>query len=392
MAITWKPLLILPGRQLAAELNPLLAQAMPGSVPMVENQYPFRDDLNAWLGQRPNIVFLDVSEDRDRAVEVISLLQMAAPTLPIVALLRDNDPDYILRCLRQGATEFLMSPITGEQVQVALGRLGKKVSDLPANVDSKVICVMPAKGACGATTVVSTMAYYWKKQSNKRFLLADLDPLSGTLSFLLKLKAQYSFLDVISRAEALDADLWRGMVVNKSGVDVLLSPEETVAGLDQLRDPSHILEYTRSAYDYVFLDAGRVYGEWNLGLARQCDELLLVTTNELPALQAAQRALQYLERHRVSKSKIKLVVNRYARDLGLSKEVIGTALNIDVHATLPSDYDAIQRSLLEGKQIAPNSNFAKGVAELADSLGAREATETKKPAKAGGGLLSFFKR
>jgi len=54
--------------------------------------------------------------------------------------------------------------------------------------------------------------------------------------------------------------------------------------------------------------------------------LLLVTTNELPALQAAQRALSYLDTNRIGRWKIRLVVNRYLRDVGLSREVIGTAL------------------------------------------------------------------
>ena len=40
-------------------------------------------------------------------------------------------------------------------------------------------------------------------------LLADLDPLTGTLSFLLKIKSIYSFLDALQRAHELDADLWR---------------------------------------------------------------------------------------------------------------------------------------------------------------------------------------
>src|SRR5258707_1074377 len=90
---------------------------------------------------------------------------------------------------------------------------------------AKVVAVMPAKGACGATTVACNLAFQWKKVSGQRVLLADLDPLAGTLSFLLKIKSVYSFLDVLQRAHELDADLWNHMVVPVNGVDVLLSPE-----------------------------------------------------------------------------------------------------------------------------------------------------------------------
>ena len=52
---------------------------------------------------------------------------------------------------------------------------------------------MPAKGACGATTIACNLAFQWKRLGAKKILLADLDPLTGTLSFLLKIKSIYSF-------------------------------------------------------------------------------------------------------------------------------------------------------------------------------------------------------
>ena len=101
----------------------------------------------------------------------------------------------------------------------------------------------------------------------------------------------------------------------------------------------------------MIIDTGSVYTEWNLNCARAANELLLVTTNELPALQAAQRALSYLDTNRIGRWKIRLVVNRYLRDVGLSREVIGTALHTEVFETLPSDYEAVQKALLDGKPI-----------------------------------------
>ncbi len=176
---------------------------------------------------------------------------------------------------------------------------------------------MPAKGACGATTIACNLAFQWKRLGAKKVLLADLDPLAGTTSFLLKIKSIYSFLDTLQRSHELDSDLWGAMVTNVLGVDVLLAPELMVEGTQDLHDPSPILEYARHAYDVVVIDTGSVYGEWNLNTARAASELLLVTTNELPALQAAQRALSYLDTNRIGRWKIRLLVNRYHRDVGI---------------------------------------------------------------------------
>ena len=127
---------------------------------------------------------------------------------------------------------------------------------------------MPAKGACGATTLASNLALQWKRMSGQRVLLVDLDPLTGNLSFILKVKSTYSFLDAMQRADELDADLWGTMVQPVNGVDVLLAPDLMLDSAQELRDPTPILEYARHAYDVVILDTSGVYGEWNLNVAR----------------------------------------------------------------------------------------------------------------------------
>ena len=167
------------------------------------------------------------------------------------------------------------------------------------------------------------------------------------------------------------------MVTNVDGIDVLLAPELMVEGAQDLRDPSPMLEYARHAYDVVVIDTGSVYGEWNLNIARLANELLLVTTNELPALQAAQRALSYLDTNRIGRWKIRLLVNRYHRDVGLSREVIGTALHTEVFDILPSDYDAVQKSLMEGKPAPPSTPFGKSIMQLADRFGGRSEAAQK---------------
>jgi len=128
-----------------------------------------------------------------------------------------------------------------------------------------------------------------------------------------------------------------------------------------------------------------------LNCARAANELLLVTTNELPALQAAQRALSYLDTNRIGRWKIRLIVNRYLRDIGLSREVIGTALHTEVFETLPSDYEAVQKALLEGKPIQASTTFGKGIVEIVNRLGGKSAPGSKKGSSLSG-LLGLFSK
>lgn len=378
---------------MAEELAPLFATYLAGTAIVEVRAYPSPRDLAVTLGGgAPHLVFMDVASDREQALQLLTEMTRMEPSIQVIALLAGNDSDLMLRCLRAGAADFLIQPFTGDQLEATLAKLARLQPSTEAGgkEPAKIYVVMPAKGACGATTIACNLAFQWKRLGAKRILLADLDPLTGTMSFLLKIKSSFSFLDALQRSHELDTDLWGAMVTNVSGVDVLLAPELMVEGSADLHDPAPILEYARHAYDVVVVDTSGVYGDWNLNAARLANELLLVTTNELPALQAAQRALSYLDTNRIGRWKIRLLVNRYYRDVGLSREVIGTALHTEVFDILPSDYEAVQKSLMDGKPAPSSTLFGKGMMQLADRLGGR--TETVKKSTSLGGLLGLFSR
>jgi pilus assembly protein CpaE len=388
-----RAVIISPNSRMVEELEPVLRQQLSGTPISRLHTYPSPRDVGGALGGGTvQLVFLDVISDRDQSLQLLTEIVRLGGAIQVIALIGANEPDLILRCLRAGATDFLLQPFTADQVEQAMVKLARLQPhpESHGKEPAKIFAVMPAKGACGATTIACNLAFQWRRHGNQRVLLADLDPLAGTTSFLLKIKSTYSFLDALNHAHELDADLWNGMVTNVNGVDVLLAPELMVEGTQDLKDPSPVLEYARHSYDIVVVDTGSVYGEWNLNTARMASELLLVTTNELPALQAAQRALSYLDTNRIGRWKIRLLVNRYHRDVGLSREVIGTALHTEVFDILPSDYEAVQKALMEGKPAPANTAIGKAIIQLADRLGGPR--EQAKKSTSLGGLLGLFSK
>lgn len=391
----WKTLLICPDSKMSNHILPLISQQVALGPIFELPSYPYRTVLAETLaGRAPYLCFLDVSSDPERALSTIQALLQVHPSLQIVALLTETDPDLILRCLRQGAAEFLVEPFTADQLRPALEKLARMrphANGAPHG-SGRVICVAPAKGACGATTIAIHLAIQLRKLGLKRVLLADLDLLTGTIAFSLKLKSPYSFLDAIQRAATLDESVWKALIIQCGGVDVLLAPENPADGIQEVQDPSPIVDVSRTLYDAVILDTASVYGDWGIALAQLCDDMILVTTNELPALQAAQRALTYLEHHQVPRTKIKLLVNRFGKDVGLSREAIETALRTEVYQLLPSDYEAIQKAVIEGKTAPPQSAFGRSIAALAGELmgGKHSSGEMPRRANALSGLLSWL--
>jgi len=391
----WKYLVICPSQGITKDLQQALGAKMSHAELLEIPVYPPAAGLNEVLNvQNPDVCLADVISDRERGLNLIKELTTMQPKMPVIAVIPNNDTDLVLRCIRSGASEFLFHPLSGEQIEEVIGRLVAKNPLVKGGGKAgRVLAIVPAKGACGASTIASGLTFHWKKKAGKT-LLADLDPLTGTISFLLKLKSQYSFMDVVTLDSNLDADLWRNLTTSSQGIDVLLAPEGAVEGVHDIMDAASILDYARWHYETTIIDAGGTYGPWNLSILRHADEILLVSTNELPSLQATQRALNYLDQNRVDRNKVKLLVNRYNRDVGLSKEVIETAIRCEVFQVLPSDFEGVQRAMIEGKPSPSSAPFGKALAQLAEKLGGN-VSDTPKPAKSSsswGGLLNLFSR
>src|SRR5579863_2949555 len=201
---TWKALFICPNQKIIRDLVPLLRKHLPTFSGHDLNAYPMRHQLaEVVAAETPNLCLLEIGDPSDTGLAVIPDLLRIDAKLPIIVVLSSNDPELVLRCLRQGASDFLIPPFTSEQVEGALQKIARLQPSQATN-SGRVYCVMPAKGGCGASTIASNLAYQMKRLGDKRILLADLDPLAGTLSFLLKIKSSYSFMDVLQRSGEMD--------------------------------------------------------------------------------------------------------------------------------------------------------------------------------------------
>ncbi len=392
---SWRIILVTPGRRITAAILPIVSAELPTTQVIELQGYP-KDGAFGDLGASGAICFLDLISDPEDGIDALTRMVQVSPNVPVVALVPDSDPALILQALRVGARDFLTEPFSPEQFRTVLDKLSSILPHLTAGL-GRVYTVIPAKGGCGASTLAFNLAVQLRKAGAERTLLADLDPMTGTQAFQMKLRPGFSFLEILNQGAGLDADIWRGVVQSFHGLDVLLAPDHPVDGAQEMGDTRPILEFSRRIYDAVVADMGCAYGEWTLSAARISDEIFLTTTNELPSLQAAQRVMSYLENNGIAAQQIRLIVNRFNKDVGLSKEMIETAMQTEVYLLIPSGYEDAQQALLEGKPIAATSSVGKPIASLAARLAGKDTPDARKSEKskspgALSGLFGLFSR
>ena len=381
--------IVCPHAGMMAELVPIVSSRLPEVSLIPTKSYLEGPAIGERLSsEEPTLCFLDVETDAERALAFVTELLRLKPGLPIVILLERNDPTLVLRFLRRGAAEFLLRPFSAEDFNAVMERLAPATPPPRFGRGGRVLCVAPAKAASGASTIAANIAAHAADTKAGRVLLADLDPLTGIIAFLMKVKSPYSFLDALNRATTLDEDLWRGIVSTRGRLDVLPAPDSPTDAMAELADPAPLVEFVRQRYELVVADTPPVFSRWSATLASLCDELVLVTNNELPAVHAAQRALAHLERQRIERSKVRLVVNRFVRGAGLSREAIATALHIEIAHVVPADPETIHRSIVEAKPAPASSAAGRSLRELAEQLCGRPLQPSPRPKSAWSGILS----
>jgi pilus assembly protein CpaE len=206
------------------------------------------------------------------------------------------------------------------------------------------------------------------------------------VAFQLKLRSDFHLGDALRDLKRMDADVWSRLTVSCHGIDVLLGPEDCSTPLAMSRaEASDLLAFLRERYDIVIFDLPGPAMAVDTGLALLTGDLILVTTNELSALHATRRAIEYLEGSGIARERIKLVLNRYTPHTGIKREDVRTVLQLEPMAALTNDYQAIQSAILEGRPMAQAVSFSRSVANLARTL-CNQKEEHPAPAKTAGWL------
>ncbi len=383
-SVAWSPFAICPHPDSLRRLQESLAALGLEPVEPV-TEYPRNAAAALAVAGARNICFLDVAGDPPHAQALISEL---AAAMPVVALHPDKDADMILSCLRQGACEFLADP-TPDALRALFERLGRIRSGTASPGAGEIYCVLPGKPGSGASTLAVHLAIQFRRSGAARVLLVDGDPLSAGVTFQLKLKPELPLAEMRRDWSCMDDELWARLTVPAHGVDVLVAPEDAAARVFTDREFSAELRtFWKSRYDIVVVDLPDVLAARENGLAGLAGTVLLVTGNELGALQACSRSLRCLDAGSDSAAGLRLILNRYAPATGLKREEVKTALSIEPFFSLCNDFDAIQAALLAGNPVSPGSRFGAGVHALCRKL--RHQGDT--PAKSGSWLGALLRR
>jgi pilus assembly protein CpaE len=301
-----------------------------------------------------------------------AMLELRRAGTFIVAVGGVQDSQLILRALQHGADHYVDQDNLKQEFEAALARLQIKQQFAPAG---RVLAVLGSCGGTGASTVAVNVAATLARE-HRRCALVDLNPGRGDLAALLDLKPQFNLADLCLNVSRMDRAIFEKMLApHASGVHLLAAPrtfsDVRVVTPDGV---SQALTMASSFFPFVVVDVEDCFHEEQAVALRQAATILLVARLDFTSLRNARRMLEHCGDLGISRTNIRIVINRYGQSCELPVAEAEDAMGEKLTHLIPDDAKTINTANNAGIPAvlnAPGAKVSKSLVQLAKAVGER---------------------
>ncbi len=294
---------------------------------------------------------------------------------PILIVSSGGTQSMLEQALDADVADVLLLPQLVENVVFAIRKAthtrARHQSSGPGR-NGKIVTVFSPKGGTGKTVTATNLATAFAKFEGKKTLLLDLDLQFGDAAIMLGLEPDKTIYDLVVAPGELDTEKLAGYTTkHTSGVEVLpapLRPEDA----ELVTEPklARLLEVARESYDAIVVDTSPFFHGPMLATLDRTDELLLLSSLDVPTLKNLRLALQTLELLSFPKQRIKIVLNRANSKVGMKQNEVEGALGMKVRFEIPSDR-AVPLAVNRGKPVIldeEGADVSKAIRQMAKAL------------------------
>jgi pilus assembly protein CpaE len=350
----------------------------------------------------PDVVLMDINMPDMDGISATEAIRAKQPAVQVVILSVQSDQNYMRRAMLAGARDFLTKPPMGDELISAIRRAGAMAqSERSKNVSvqalpvagsagtltagfgapkGKIVSVYSPKGGTGCTTLAVNLALTLHNEDT-RVALVDGNLQFGDVAVFMNEQGKNTIIDLAPRADELDPEIVEEVMLkhSASGIHILAAPSrpenaEKVSSGQFTR----VLEYLSQMYSYVVVDTATLLTDVTLATIDVSDVVVLVTTQDIPAIKNCRLFLDLLQTLGIERDRILFAMNRYDKRINITPERVAENLKQEVSSVIPLDEATVMKAVNRGVPFvleSKNQPASRGIFSLAESVRARIASQ-----------------
>ncbi len=360
----------------------------------------------------PDVVLMDINMPDMDGISATEAIRSKQPAVQVVILSVQSDQNYMRRAMLAGARDFLTKPPMGDELISAIRRAGtmaqsERAKSVPVQAlptagnlgtltmgygspKGKIISVYSPKGGTGCTTLAVNLALTLHNEDT-RVALVDGNLQFGDIAVFMNEQGKNTIIDLAPRADELDPEIVEEVMLkhSASGLHILAAPSRPeYAEKVSSGQFSRVLEYLSQIYAYVVVDTASLLTDVTLASIDISDVVVLVTTQDIPAIKNCRLFLDLLQTLGIERERILFVMNRYDKRINITPERVAENLKQEVSSVIPLDEATVMKAVNRGVPFvleSKNQPASRGIFSLAESVRARIAAQeaTGEPNRAG---------
>ncbi len=316
---------------------------------------PNLDELPRTVGEKYDVVILDVDSDPDYVFDLVGRICSSSPA-SVMVYSAEADVKQAVRFMRAGASEYFTLPVVVAELSGAIARAAANphAPTVPAaKTAGQVFVFLGAKGGCGVTSIAANFAMLVAQESKQSTLLIDLGlPLGDAGINIGMAGANYSTANALQDPSRLDTRFLSSLVEkHASGLSVLAAPGDFPSSQPTLEGIDKLIDIARQSYSYVVVDLGSRIDLMESTLFDESSTIYLITQVGISELRNSNRLINRYFSLRLRS--LQIVLNRYTpKALLFDDTQIAKALTRPANWMIPDDWATARRTENSGTPIA----------------------------------------